>query len=34
MVLAPEHPLVAKLTTPDKKAEVEKYCHAALSGPT
>jgi leucyl-tRNA synthetase len=25
MVLAPEHPLVAKLTTPDKKAEVEKY---------
>jgi leucyl-tRNA synthetase len=25
MVLAPEHPLVAKLTTPDKKAEVEAY---------
>ncbi len=25
MVLAPEHPLVAKLTTPDKKAEVEEY---------
>ena len=25
MVLAPEHPLVAKLTTPDKKAEVEDY---------
>jgi len=25
MVLAPEHPLVAKLTTPDKKAEVENY---------
>jgi len=25
MVLAPEHPLVAKLTSPDKKAEVEKY---------
>ena len=25
MVLAPEHPLVAKLTTPDKKAEVETY---------
>ena len=25
MVLAPEHPLVAKLTTPDRKAEVEKY---------
>ncbi len=25
MVLAPEHPLVAKLTTSDKKAEVEDY---------
>ena len=25
MVLAPEHPLVAKLTTPEKKAEVEAY---------
>jgi len=25
MVLAPEHPLVAKLTTPEKKAEVEGY---------
>ena len=25
MVLAPEHPLVAKLTTPEKKAEVEDY---------
>ncbi len=25
MVLAPEHPLVLKLTTPDKKAEVEAY---------
>ncbi|MDD5126716.1 MAG: leucine--tRNA ligase [Dehalococcoidales bacterium] len=25
MALAPEHPLVAKLTTPDKKAEVEAY---------
>jgi len=25
MVLAPEHPLVAKVTTPDKKAEVEAY---------
>jgi leucyl-tRNA synthetase len=25
MVLAPENPLVAKLTTPDKKAEVEVY---------
>jgi leucyl-tRNA synthetase len=25
MVLAPEHPLVAKVTTPDRKAEVEAY---------
>jgi leucyl-tRNA synthetase len=25
MVLAPEHPLVAKLTTPDRRAEVEAY---------
>jgi leucyl-tRNA synthetase len=25
MVLAPEHPLVAKLTSPEKKAEVEAY---------
>jgi len=25
MVLAPEHPLVEKLTSPDKKAEVEEY---------
>ena len=25
MVLAPEHPLVAKITAPDKKAEVEAY---------
>jgi leucyl-tRNA synthetase len=25
MVLAPEHPLVAKLTAPEKKAEVEEY---------
>jgi len=25
MVLAPEHPLVAQLTSPDKKAEVEAY---------
>lgn len=25
MVLAPEHPLVAKLTSPDKKGEVEAY---------
>ncbi|MCC7359432.1 MAG: leucine--tRNA ligase [Anaerolineales bacterium] len=29
MVLAPEHPLVAKLTTPDRKAEVEAYVAAA-----
>ncbi len=25
MVLAPEHPLVAKLTTPDKRTDVEEY---------
>jgi len=25
MVLAPEHPLVARLTSPDRKAEVEEY---------
>ncbi|MFC1981098.1 leucine--tRNA ligase [Chloroflexota bacterium] len=25
MVLAPEHPLTARLTTPDKRAEVEEY---------
>ncbi|MBO5762307.1 MAG: leucine--tRNA ligase [Lentisphaeria bacterium] len=29
MVLAPEHPLVAELTTPDRKAAVEAYCEAA-----
>ena len=29
MVLAPEHPLVARLTTPDKRAEVEAYVEAA-----
>ncbi len=29
MVLAPEHPLVAKLTTPDRKAEVEAYVEKA-----
>ena len=29
MVLAPEHPLVAKLMTPDRKAEVEAYVAAA-----
>ncbi|NMC52839.1 MAG: leucine--tRNA ligase [Chloroflexi bacterium] len=30
MVLAPEHPLVHKLTTSDRKAEVESYTQAAL----
>ena len=29
MVLAPEHPLVEKVTTPDRKAEVEAYVAAA-----
>ena len=29
MVLAPEHPLVAKLTSPDRKAEVDAYVKAA-----
>jgi leucyl-tRNA synthetase len=29
-VLAPEHPLVAKLTAPERKAEVEKYIHQTL----
>jgi leucyl-tRNA synthetase len=29
MVLAPEHELVAKLTTPDRKAEVDAYVEAA-----
>jgi leucyl-tRNA synthetase len=29
MVLAPEHPLVAQLTTPDRKTEVEAYVAAA-----
>ena len=29
MVLAPEHPLVAKLTTPEQNAEVEAYVEAA-----
>ena len=29
MVLAPEHPLVAQITTPDHKAEVEAYIAAA-----
>ena len=31
MVLAPEHPLVPKLTTPDRKAEVESYIQQARS---
>ena len=29
MVLAPEHPLVAKLTTPARRAEVEAYVASA-----
>ncbi|MEE9324660.1 MAG: leucine--tRNA ligase, partial [Dehalococcoidia bacterium] len=29
MVLAPEHPLVSKLTTPEHKEEVERYIEAA-----
>ncbi|MBI1825410.1 MAG: leucine--tRNA ligase [Planctomycetes bacterium] len=29
MVLAPEHPLVDSLTTPDHRAEVARYVHAA-----
>ena len=31
MVLAPEHPLVATLTTPDRKAVVEAYVKAAVA---
>jgi len=31
MVLAPEHPLVEKVTTEDKKAEVEAYVEAAAN---
>jgi leucyl-tRNA synthetase len=31
MVLAPEHPLVARLTTPDRKAEVDAYVKAAAA---
>ncbi len=31
MVLAPEHELVAKITTQDHKAEVEKYIHNAVN---
>lgn len=30
-VLSPEHPLVNKITAPDKKAEVEKYCKECAS---
>ena len=30
MVLAPEHPLVEKLTTPDRKAEVDAYVNEAV----
>ena len=29
MVLAPEHPLVARITTPDRRAEVEAYAEQA-----
>ncbi len=29
MVLAPEHPLVAKITTPERRAEVEAYVESA-----
>lgn len=29
LVLAPEHPLVSQITTPDQKQEVENYCRAA-----
>lgn len=31
MVLAPEHPLVSKLTTENNRAAVEAYCHQAAS---
>ena len=31
MVLAPEHPLVAKITTPDRRAAVEAYVRAAAA---
>ncbi len=29
MVLSPEHPLVERLTTPDRRAQVERYCQEA-----
>ena len=31
MVLAPEHELLASITTPDRKADVERYVHEALN---
>jgi leucyl-tRNA synthetase len=31
MVLAPEHPLVDKITTPERRAEVEKYVKEAIN---
>ncbi|MGD0898780.1 MAG: leucine--tRNA ligase [Thermoguttaceae bacterium] len=31
MVIAPEHPLVGRLTLPDRAAEVEQYCRRAAS---
>ena len=31
MVIAPEHPLVGRLTTPEQKSAVESYVHAAAS---
>ena len=30
LVLAPEHPLIPKLTTPETKAKVEQYCQDAI----
>ena len=31
MVIAPEHPLVERLTTPEQRARVEEYCQTAAS---
>ncbi len=31
MVIAPEHPLLERLTTAEQRAEVEKYCQAAAA---
>src|SRR5205085_8472673 len=31
MVIAPEHPFVARLTTPEQKAAVEAYCATAAA---